>query len=613
MSNDLLEFLDKEIYSLTSVIKSPKKDTAKNLDFLSELINKEVDKLTSLLEDKGKSLDVSTAWKSIPLPTLSEMGWADPSRKGGEIADETRSEMAQYLAPVTSESASLEEAIQNLQNFIDKQVEGAGDERENPMSLSQLLSFLVFYKTLTHIISNFNKATAGFLFESLLGVLTGGQQIPAKGAGGGETIADFKYRGGKGGKGAQRWVSLKLLTSGGTDIDGSFTDLINDLSDPAMNHKMQYVVVLKALKGNKDKMTGALVFYEFEFNKETIYDFLSQSTAGQESLRIPNQKGRALLDGDAQQQTRWSSHSEMEALDFYIRDFFERGGPGGDSELPEDPNADEFRDLVDDAATKLTSAYKSIRHDMGVFEGSKRSPEYKELERVYEEMRAMIFPDDDDTLNPWKSFHTWENYRGIGDKEFGGRTKAGGSIDRMYPVFKNLLAFFKRIMEEDTGQQNKKKPNWSPSPEEEFMIRAQSIGKKGTGTRWLSIDESWKELSEEKDLQKFWNNVRRYSYGYLFRKRFIITQDNMKELTGEPFAVIKVGKDIIHSALTKMINDINGKMFRLFREMDILSRSLREFFMNDMDESKGKEAQSAAEAVKNDTFALVNPEEEIPQ
>ena len=57
----------------------------------------------------------------------------------------------------------------------------------NAEAISQLISYLVFYKTLTKVVTNFNAASAGFSFESFLAVLLDGQQVPANTG----TIADF--------------------------------------------------------------------------------------------------------------------------------------------------------------------------------------------------------------------------------------------------------------------------------------------------------------------------------------------------------------------------------------------------------------------------------------
>ena len=54
--------------------------------------------------------------------------------------------------------------------------------------IASTISYLVFFKTLTTVITNFNASSAGFNFEAFLAVLLGGAQIPASGA---TTIADL--------------------------------------------------------------------------------------------------------------------------------------------------------------------------------------------------------------------------------------------------------------------------------------------------------------------------------------------------------------------------------------------------------------------------------------
>ena len=541
MSNSLLELIDKELVSKLSLPKKNEPIINAEMQSLLEMVDKEIGKLSLLVEKEGgKKLDITAAWQSIPLPTLSEMGWADPSKKGGKIASATRSEMSQYLANITKGGTTLEARIQLIEDFMKTAFAGSVD-----MSFSETLSFLVFYKTLTYIISDFNKATAGFLFEALLGVLTGGQQIPAKGAGGGDTIADFKYKTGAKGKGTLRYVSLKLLTEGGTTIDGSFTDLINDLAEGG---DMQYVVVLKELTGKGEKTEGSLKFYEFIFNRDSLIPFLEQSTAGQAALQIADSLGRKLLDRGVEAQTkiRWLE---------WLETFGQQALVGGETQAADFKTSrkkDATRISLNDAMAQDVSLGlgEDDIHNMDMYE--KYHPDdIKRLQRDKEKTQKMI--ERGLPFNTFKWLATaWNDYNINADKE---SVAAKNVIKRVsFMNAKNSMAFLQ------------------------------------------SID----------DEEKFWETILKYSNGILNRKRFVITQDNMKSATGTTeIGELSVGRTKIHEMLGKVITDYNEQMFQIFRSMEDLSTTLREFFMEEMDATKGKAAKKAASQVHQETEELI--------
>jgi len=603
--DQLLEFVDKEIADQLK----PKKDIPKEKttsdntsDSLLEIIDREVSRLFSLVEESSpeQPLDVETAYKSIPLPQLSEMGWADPSKKGGDLADGARKELSQYLAPIRNESKDLEGAVQNLQSFIDQRI----DESDRDMPISDLLSFLVFYKILTHIIANFNKATAGFLFEALLGVLTGGGQIAAAGAGGGETIADFKYKTGKAGAGGERWVSLKLLTEEGTTVDGSFRDLIGDLSDPTKNHTMQYVVVLKNLEGGKDDLAGSLNFYSFYFTKDNIHEILNNSKQGSKDLQLADKAAREFLDSDFT--VRPEHYRFFEWLVPYIED-----------QLPNEP---EEQELIGKSVDKSVAVYYSQlkKYEKDLIR-AKEAGDQREVQRI-ENVVSNHMPKDEASLanmlmNP-------EILSTIGSEEEGG--KRGEEKDPLQVIFNPHLKILRSIFAEKYGSSKKKiknpksgamvdNPEYEQTEEEELssrkkMIKFNTSKTKDAEYKWLSPEDSY-NLIKDLDEVEFWEYIRKYSFGYLRKQNFVVTQAHTKNIS-EHFGTLSVGKELIHNALTKMINGVNERVFRIYQEMDLLSNNLREFFMENMNYEKGKLAETNANNVASATEKLVKEQEE---
>ena len=92
------------------------------------------------------------------------------------------------------DGTDLEEKLTSLSRFYNGELTEGGmtaqldlDNASATEAVKKVMSYLVFYKTLTKVIYNFNAASAGFSFESFLSVLLQGKQIKANTG----TIADF--------------------------------------------------------------------------------------------------------------------------------------------------------------------------------------------------------------------------------------------------------------------------------------------------------------------------------------------------------------------------------------------------------------------------------------
>jgi hypothetical protein len=614
MSNTLLEFIDQELADQLDV-----KEDAHEIErrkVLLEYIDKEIGDFAVLMEGRGEeNFDIQAAYDSIPLPTLSEMGWADPSKKGGEIQDGARRELAEYLAPVAGKSATLQEAVQDLQAHMEVTLSLPKEDLEL-IPVSTLLSFLVFYKTLTHIIANFNSATAGFLFEALLGVLTGGKQIPAKGAGGGDTIADFKYVTGAKGKGTARWVSLKLLTEKGTTIDGSFRDLINDLADPKKEGGIEYVVVLKDLEGGKDDLAGSLKFYSFFLNRSTLKQFLSTSKQGTKDLQIADKRAMEMLSDDPSGLTRHDG-TFFEWLTEFLNNL---------DYMTTAKEKKTLKSATEDVVNLWMGEWNKLVGELSKFaDWDEKSKSYiakkeKDIAKV-QDLEDAYYTDFEDgglpkTERQVRKIAKDPSLLGtIGTDEFGG--KRG---DKLNKIFKPLLVALRAMYVDKEGSDKKKivdpktgkkvsNPQWRPDKEEEYAGRVKSIklpgdGKKGKFT-YMSPEQSWAYLQTIESDEEYWDTIKKYSFGFLNKKQFVITQDEMKKLVGDPFGTLSVGKVLIREALVDMIDGVNRRMFTIFRTMGELSAHLRTFFMKDMEPEAGEQAKLSARAVASDTQKLI--------
>jgi len=243
-------------------------------EILKEIIQGSIKVEKPILKEQDAENILS--WSSIPEIPISEIGWSNMTtdEEGEEIPSENRAQLMEFLENIRGDD--IKSKIKELNDFYQfdaaKLKEGGFFGETQASMISQIMAYLVFYKTLTTIITHFNAASAGFSFESFLGVLLGGQQIKT----GSKTIADFTMADGTP-------VSLKLYAEKSLKVGGSYNDLINDL---VKDGKMQYIAVTKDLNevkpGKELQQEGTLRFYQFNFNVENIVNILALS-AGKHS------------------------------------------------------------------------------------------------------------------------------------------------------------------------------------------------------------------------------------------------------------------------------------------------------------------------------------------
>ena len=259
--------------------KHYKKKEKKNNFGFSELLNLVEQVIGTpafvVQEEKGPKGETKTISISmIPDIEVSELGWSDvrtPDGEGAPIKGRERQILEDYLENIAGVGGieKLSEKLQALSSLADNPksfIDSESSGKSSTQKIKTVISFLVFYKTLTKIIANFNAASAGFSFESFLATLLKGKQIPASGA---DTIADFVDQ-----KGVK--ISLKLYNEKGVEVGGSFVDLVGDL---IQDEKMTYLVVMKDLKGSRETLDGVLKFYKFDFTLKNVMEILKESKA----------------------------------------------------------------------------------------------------------------------------------------------------------------------------------------------------------------------------------------------------------------------------------------------------------------------------------------------
>lgn len=257
---------------------------SEQLNPILELLQGQLNDLSLISEGKAKSISFDVG--AIPSIPVSEIGWSDvrTGEKGGEVSGPQRANLINFLKNI--EGADLKDKLSSLSDFYAgnlKFPEGVSQAEK----ISRTMSYLVFYKTLTTILTNFNPASAGFNFESFLAVLLNGQQVPT----GSNTIADITVPDGPP-------ISLKLYQEKSVLVEGSLTDLVNDLvGDPGV---MQYIVCMKSLEGKGLEANGSISWWRFNFNAENVMAILLASKHP-EVIQLPEEffidPNRAISDG----------------------------------------------------------------------------------------------------------------------------------------------------------------------------------------------------------------------------------------------------------------------------------------------------------------------------
>ncbi len=211
--------------------------------------------------------------EAIPAPSVSELGWASLNSNDDGAAAK-REELEQYLRKIPG--GDLRVKLDNVSKMLSdpnhaKQLMSFGETQGE--KIASTLGYLVFLKTLTTVITNFNASSAGFNFEAFLAVLLGGEQIPAAGA---DTIADITADGIP--------ISLKLYNEKTLKAGGSYNDLIGDLIK--RKSLMRYIVATKTLEGKDLKRQGQIEVYQYDLTADNIIEILYRSASRENSERI---------------------------------------------------------------------------------------------------------------------------------------------------------------------------------------------------------------------------------------------------------------------------------------------------------------------------------------
>jgi len=180
---------------------------------------------------------------TLPIPKfrISEQ-WGTPGSDDRKVIELFTSKIV---------GSTLKEKIASLNSFVSECDAGCAAAKD----VSEILANLVFLDSLASVIYDFNPMTGGFLFESLIAALLGGDAKQVEtGSGADQDVTDVIDHNG-------RPMSLKFFFEGGSQyIHGSYDNLARDIRKHGK--PMVYLIGLKNRK-HKDKKVLAIDFYEF--------------------------------------------------------------------------------------------------------------------------------------------------------------------------------------------------------------------------------------------------------------------------------------------------------------------------------------------------------------
>jgi hypothetical protein len=539
-----------------------------NKDKTESIIN---EVLSLLITEQTTPTSESFDWNAIPELPISELGWSDTrtSDVGGPQGGQ-RKLLEDYLNKI--QGANLETKLKNLNQFM---VNPDLDSKSPGDKIAQILGYLVFYKTLTRVITNFNASSAGFSFESFLAVLTGGEQI----ATGQETIADYITQNGD-------YVSLKLYNEASVEVGGSFQDLVDDLVDNSKNNSMIYLVVLKNLQGDGLDQEGTLSFHQFKLNLDNVGNFIAKSSKESRfMMALPLDKNGQLISlgepepeaddlEEAVQRVRTSS-------DQFIKDFNETLAAEVKAQL--EKRIEQIPELAGvDGLGELLNLIQLGGENFPKLTGEGVNQAYNAIKVAVGEIRSK-------TPENTKLFKQMVQIPGSS------RQKNLGSVIEL--DFKTVL--------NGLLKQLKKDPEVSRKSGADTLLKSIRLDK-------ASVDRSiayYNSLAGDKEMQK---KALFSSYGYLGAKKFGVGKGVatgnvvVDQMPVEDLGILEIGASRIVPILEEARGDLNDQVFGIFKNLKTLSTEINAYFASGLqDEKAGAEASQASKDIATSTEEVV--------
>jgi len=524
-----------------------------NLKMLVEMIEEAVEtsavseevEMPNIPDNEQETMEMIL--KMIPNIEVSEIGWSDVRTPADaeEIKGPQRKLLEDYLKNIQGNDfadkiGSVSKFYTDGTGMIERSAGGDRTKR-----IVQAISYLVFYKTLTKVITNFNASSAGFSFESFLAALVDGFQIPANTG----TIADYVDRA----TGKEIPVSLKLYKEGNLEVGGSYTDLVNDLVDPkypgSIGGAMRYVVCTKTLTGDDLEQEGQIDFYQFDFSLNNVMDIIAQSKPKSKMcIRLPREVLSALKAG------RTDGVNLTDRLP-------------SETNLPSDEDLEKlFIKHLDDILT-----------EKGIALSQQQTEEF---------LQALNYAKNDELFKDFMPT--------MGDEKVNkGVVRGRSAVDKNY--VKNITKDFEwygsltkgeqriKLRSDDLATQvnnaNGRVVN-DLSKSRQADERANEIKRMVNEGEFLDPEESAREYKMLGERQR--RVALRNTWGYLTRGHFSLNQ-NQAVNPGEPtntlnLGSIMVGRQMVANVVKDIRDILNEEVTEIFQSLKILSDSLNSFF-----------------------------------
>ena len=510
----------------------------------------------------GKEMVVKYSF--IPEVSVSELGWSSlKTVDGATVPSAQRQQLFDYLKNIQGDTLAAK--VRSINDFYKKtpeQLEKEGFFKGDSKSsrIQQIISYLVFLKTLTTIITNFNAASAGFAFESFLGVLLEGTQVPTNSG----TIADLTT-------GDKIGISLKLYSESGVEVGGSFTDLSNDMINPKnpTNPFIRYIIAIKSLRGKGMELSGDIGIYQFDINLDNIFSVMAlASKHSRECIRLPK------LFISSNGQTDFSHLKSRIRSDDEVMDFFKKKVSNSLQSLIAQ---DKFENFVDsllklhDNLSFWTKAKKK-GDEPGLGRSTPQKTSLKNSVNLLAKNGMIEQEKVNDVATALQTiYEQCLEYRGGADLET--EVTSEGSM-RLY----NLIT------------EAKKKP----------VSKEEPIALLGKGVELASTEESLKfynSLSPELKKKALLN-----TQGYVKTMQFSMTKNQMTSVlqtTGQQeageIAKIEVGVVNVENMINSLVSSMNQEVFEIFDNLSLLTSNINSYFATGMkDDNTATVAQNAA-------------------
>jgi len=503
--------------------------------------------------------DLEMVLKMIPDIAVSEIGWSDvkTTDEGEEIKGPQRRLLEDYLKNLRGDTFS--QKIKGVEKFYTEGAEliatQVGDDRTK--RIVQAISYLVFYKTLTKVITNFNAASAGFSFESFLAALVNGYQIPANTG----TIADYVDRA----EGQEIPVSLKLYKEGKLEVGGSYTDLVRDLVNPkypdSIGGGMRYVVCTKDLEGSDLDQEGSINFYQFDFTLQNVMNILVRSSkSSQYCIRLPRAVVEAVATAD-----------EVSAVDLL--------------QLPAKERRLSAEELTPLFAQELGRQIEKFKAD---------NPKGLLANFSQEHLKALV-----ESLNWEKNDELFNKSKARGADATLNKKRVTSHLGSIYGDTPELVAVLAPLVVNANLAVNTSQKAKAKTSQRKQML-ADLIKSGGFFTPEESR-EAYNTFAKDPAKQK---QLLLNTLGYLETYHFSLNQTQSTN-SGPPtntihVGTIKVGKKLVAHAVGNVRDVLNEEVYEIFQSLKILSDSLNQFFAGGLENDMlAKESVDSAQNISS--------------